>query len=260
MTLGARRHLRAAIGGMLSWGYDNGWLDQTRDALMPKQPRTAKSRTGKVGESRLHIDAGLIPSPADCKALADAARVVGGEAHGQQYWLMVAVAASTGVRQGELFALRPSDIDWAAHELRVERQVSRVTGQKLAETPPKWGRTRKTVLPDKTLWSEPLAGPLAAYMADLEPNGLLFPSPRGEWMSGPNFGRRVLKPARAAAGWPAGWTLHSCRHSFCSALIAKGVAPQDVARAAGHASSSTTLDMYVSSTAGAMGRLNDAFG
>jgi integrase len=256
----ARRQLRALLGGMLSWGFANNWLTEPRAVLLPPAPRTAKRRAGRaVGESRLHIDENLIPSPDDCRRLAEAARDVGGAKHGQQWWLMVAVAASTGVRQGELFALRPSDVDLRAGSLHVERQLTRVIGLKPAETPPKWGMVRTTVLPAKTLWGEPLHAPLAEYMKGKDAGALLFPNSRGAWIHASNWGRRVLKPARETAKWRPEWSFHSTRHSFCSALVARGTAPQDVSSAAGHSSSATTLSMYTSPTRGVVGRLNDAF-
>lgn len=257
----ARRQLRALLGGMLSWGFANNWLTQPRAMLLPPAPRTAKRRAGRaVGESRLHIDDNLIPSPDDCRRLADAARDVGGAKHGQQWWLMIAVAASTGVRQGELFALRPADLDLKAGSLHVERQLTRVIGRKPAETPPKWGMVRTTVLPAETLWGEPLHAPLAEYMKGKSTDALLFPNSRGQWIHASNWGRRVLKPAREAAKWRPEWSQHSTRHSYCSEMIARGVAPQDVANSAGHSSPATTLSMYTRSTEGVLGRLNAAFG
>jgi integrase len=256
----ARRQLRATLGGLVGWGYANQWLGFTRDQLLPPTPRTSRSQAGRVhGQSRLHVDVKRIPSPDDCRRLAEAARVVGGERFGAQWWLMVAVAASTGVRQGELFALRPADVDLTAGKLRVERQVLRANGVTTQEDRPKWGRTRTANLPSKTLWGEPLAAPLRAYMAGKAPDGLLFPNSRGEWLNGSNWGRRVLKPARRAAGWRPGWTGHSLRHAYCSELLARGVAPQDIADSAGHRDTSVTLSLYVQATAGVAGRLNAAF-
>lgn len=262
-----RRKLRALLGGLLRWGYDNNWLLRTREQLLPAAPRTSRSSAGLAhGVSRLHIGTELVPSPAACGALADAMRAQGGERYGQQYWLMVAVAASTGLRQAELFALRKRDLNLDDGKLEVNSQLIRVKSLLPMETAPKWGRTRTTVLPELTLWREPLREPLAAYLADKADDELVFTNSRGGFIHASNFDSRVLKPARAAAaagGWAAGWAWHSLRHAFASrALSSDGkTAAQDVdvSMALGHRDTVTTRAMYVSSTEGGLGRLNDVF-
>ena len=57
-------------------------------------------------------------------------------------------------------------------------------------------------------------------------------------------------------GWQAGWTWHSLRHWFCTALLASGALDTDVALCAGHRDSTTTRAMYVDPTRGATQRLN----
>lgn len=255
-----RRHLRATVGGMLKWGYDNDWTAGPRSALLPAQPKTAKRAAGSVhGENRLHIDAKLIPGPDACKALADAMRVVGGKRYGDQCWLMNALAASTGVRQGELFALRPSDVNLADGSLLVLRQLVRVKGLPPHETLPKWGRTGTTILPATTLWGEDLHGPLAQYLAGKDPEGLIFADTRGHWMTASNFDSRQLKPAReaaAAGGWAKGWSWHAHRHAFCSHLLAGGASAADVCLVARHRDPSVTLGMYYGATEGSLARLH----
>ena len=296
-TLGApanaheRRKLRAALGGMLKWGYDNvdpatrqPYTTGPRAAFVPAQARTAKAARGRAhGEHRLHIAAKLIPGPNACQDLASAMRAVGtgqqgGERWATQLWLMAAIASSCGIRQGELFAARPFWVDLAAGTLGVHKQLIRVPGHPPEETDPKWGRPRTTVLPEHTIWGEPLRAPLAAYMAGMDPHELLFPAQRGGWMIASNFDSRQFGKARKAApGWKASWTWHSARHSFCSYLFAsweeerdadgnvtraRKVAAQDVdvAAAAGHIDTGVTRGMYVSGTEGTMDRLNAVLG
>ena len=278
-----RRKLRACVGGLLKWGYDNTdpvtrqpYTTGPRAMFVPAQARTAKAARGRVhGEHRLHIADKLIPGPDACQDLADAMRAVGGEGRwGDQLWLMEAIASSCGIRQGELFAARPFWVDLTAGTLHVHKQLIRVPGHPPEETEPKWGRRRTTVLPEHTIWGEPLREPLAAYMAGMDPHELLFPAQRGGWMTASNFDSRQFGKARKAApGWKASWTWHSNRHAFCSYLLAsweeerdadgsitraRKVAAQDVdvAAAAGHIDTGVTRGMYVSGTEGTMDRLN----
>jgi len=260
-------HLRATVGGLLSWAYDDDWTSGPRSALLPKAPNTAKRARGQVhGENRLHINTTLIPGPDACRALAEAMRDVGGKKYGLKYWLMEAIAASTGVRQGELFALRPSDADLGSESLQVLRQLIRSKGVPPHETLPKWGRTGTTFLPSRTIWGADLHGPLEKYMAGMGPGDLLFPTARkprtpGQrpWMVASNFDSRVLKPARdwaRSGGWDEAWSWHANRHAFCSDLLARGATAADVCLAARHKDPSVTLGMYYSATAGSLARLS----
>jgi hypothetical protein len=106
----------------------------------------------------------------------------------------------------------------------VLRQVVRVKGMTPMETLPKWGRTRTTVLPENTIWGEPLRARLPAFLAGRDPDALMFPDSRGGWMHASNFDTRQVIPAGAAAGWPEAWTWHSNRHAFRSYLLSSDAA------------------------------------
>ena len=99
---------------------------------------------------------------------------------------------------------------------------------------------------------------------ELNPLGLIFPSPKGKHWRSSNFNRGVLQRAYLAIGWrdaegSGRWTWHSLRHVFCTtALFTWKLDPTDVSRMAGHANYRTTLDMYVGATAGDHGRAEDA--
>ena len=59
------------------------------------------------------------------------------DAHPDRYRAMVAVAASAGLRQSELFALTPDDIDFDGLSVRVLRQV-KIVYNKFLFAPPKY--------------------------------------------------------------------------------------------------------------------------
>jgi integrase len=64
---------------------------------------------------------------------------------------IVAVAAFTGMRRGEILALRWTDLDVAAKTLRIERAVDQIYGQPLLLKPPKTARGKRTIAIDGDL-------------------------------------------------------------------------------------------------------------
>jgi integrase len=68
-------------------------------------------------------------------------------------------------------------------------------------------------------------------------------SPMGEQV-GPWQIDRAVRQARAAAGMPAGFRFHDCRHHFASLLIASGSDVKVVQARLRHASATTTLNIY----------------
>jgi site-specific recombinase XerD len=78
------------------------------------------------------------------------------------------------------------------------------------------------------------------------PEGIMFPTPRGKYWRSSNFYRCVLKTAFRAAGWLDGsarWTWHTLRHVFCStALNTWKLDVSDVSRLAGHSNTRVTFE------------------
>lgn len=274
-----KRKNKAAVGRMLTWGYDEDYLTLPRSAFIKRKSRTAKRDHGREhGESIVFIDPKLRPSADECRLLAESMFTVGGDKLGEQAWLMVAVAASCGLRFGELTDLRVKSLRFAAGELRVVSQVVWVKGANPRQTPPKWGRRRTTVLPVNTIWGEPLRERLRAFVAGKGPEDIVFAAPRGAWWNPSNCRTRLLTPAKLAEEqWDSDWAWHSLRHAFCSHLLdawpeesdaagvvvrveKKAASVADVSQAAGHRDPHVTMSMYVSATKGATGRLNAVMG
>jgi integrase len=148
---------------------------------------------------------------------------------------LVRVAAYTGLRRGELIALRWRDIDFAAHKLTVRRAVS--AGVEATST--KSRRAREVPLPDQA------AGALDRLSKRSE-----FGGP-GEYVFANRLGRRLdatalrrrFERARDAAGLPP-LRFHDLRHTYGSLLVAGGVDLQSVKAAMGH-SRITTTERYL---------------
>ncbi len=67
-------------------------------------------------------------------------------ARGNRLEMLYKVAITTGLRKGELLALKWSDLDWDTHQLNVQRQVQRVPGKGLIYTQPKTEAGRRTII------------------------------------------------------------------------------------------------------------------
>jgi len=165
--------------------------------------------------------------------------------------LAVYVAAYTGLRAGELWALRVRDVDLGRRTLRVERTLTTENGALIFRDATKTEGSRRTVsLP--TFLANMLA---AAQPTNPSPDALLFTAPgggNGRKVGDPDnavrhelFRRRVYNPARRAL--PAakqGITWHDLRHTCASLLINRGANILLVARHLGHADPSMTLKVY----------------
>lgn len=171
-----------------------------------------------------------ILEPGDIDALAE---VIDG-----QYRAMVLAAAYTGLRFGELCALRAERIDFLRKSVRVEESLSEVRGEFVFKAP-KSKASRRTVSASGFLVDE-LAQHLATYP---DSSGLVFTAQMGGPIRRTNFRRRIWKPAVAASvGEPC--TFHDLRHTHAAILIAQGEHPKVIQERLGRASIKTTLDTY----------------
>lgn len=157
-----------------------------------------------------------------------------------RYRALVLVAAYSGLRAGELGALRRKHVDLLHRTITVVEQVQAISGHHVV-SPPKSAASRRSVaLPGVV--TAALEVHLSAY-ADPGPEGLLFPAPEGGFLRLENFRRRVWTPATVAAG-VAPLRLHDLRHTCASLAIAAGADVKVLQRMLGHASAALTLDRY----------------
>jgi integrase len=151
------------------------------------------------------------------------------------------VALGTGLRLGELRALRWRDVDRERRLIRVERAYSR---QHL--------RRPKT---DSGVRAVPLFPSVDAALRDVAahavergryaPDELVFGSMRGTPLQPSNFRQRVwVRALRIAVLETAGYRFHDLRHTCVSRLVAAGADVKLVQAVAGHASPLITLKRY----------------
>lgn len=160
-------------------------------------------------------------------------------------------AAMTGLRQGELMALRWRDIDFAGQRVHVRRAWSQAAKEEKA---PKSGRVRSVPLVPE------LIGPLDRlsrrphFTADQD---LVFVNTVGEHLDGWTLRRRYNATLKRANLRPL--PFHSLRHAFGSTAV-RAFPLSDVQAMLGHAQVTTTM-RYVHHRPGAddAARLSQAF-
>jgi integrase len=153
------------------------------------------------------------------------------EPHGN----LVRLACLTGLRQGELFALRDTAVDLRDRTLLVEASASE---GKLVPTKTRAGR-RRVHLPGEAVRI------LRAQMLAREPNelGLVFPNSVGGLLRRNDFMHRVFRPAlRRAKLEPL--RFHDLRHTYAALMVAAGAHPKLLQAQMGHTSIAITLDLY----------------
>jgi integrase len=144
--------------------------------------------------------------------------------------------AFTGLRFGELAALRVGRVDLLRRRLEIAESVTEVNGATVFGTP-KTHHRRSVPIP-RSLINE-----LAHVVAGRAPGELVFSSPEGGFLRVGNFRKRVFDRAAREAGLPE-LTLHELRHTAASLAVSSGANVKAVQRLLGHAPAAMTLDVY----------------
>ncbi len=151
------------------------------------------------------------------------------------YGSLVRFACLTGLRQGELFALRDTALDLASGTLLVE--ASAYEG-KLVPTKTRAGR-RRVYLSGEAIRI------LRSQLLAREPNelGLVFPNTAGGLLRRSDFMHRTFRPAVRRAGLEP-LRFHDLRHTYAALMVAAGAHPKLLQAQMGHTSIAITLDLY----------------
>jgi integrase len=143
-------------------------------------------------------------------------------------------AAMSGLRQGELLALRWRDVDWGASRIRVRRNY--VRGHWV--TPKSTAGSRAVPLIDMVAGELDLHFKRSAYQGD---DDLVFAHPeKGTVLGHRALSERFKKALKAAGVRPI--RFHDLRHTFGTCIAADGkVAPRTLQEWMGHRDLKTTL-------------------
>lgn len=195
--------------------------EAVRDGRLPRNVATGV-RLPRVGKAEK-----IFLTHAQVADLANAT-----EPHG----LIVRVLAYTGLRWGELAALRVKRVDLTRRRLLIAESMSEINGKAVFGTP-KTHQRRSVPVPRF------LVDPLKERVSGRDREALVFTSPEGGVLRNNNFRRRVFDRASREAGL-TGITPHELRHTAASLAVAEGANVKAVQRMLGHASAAMTLDVY----------------
>jgi integrase len=210
-------------------GHAAGWDIVTQNIAARVSPP-------RVGHQEVQILA-----PAQVKVILETAR-------GRPIFPIATLALATGMRRGELLALRWQDVDLDQAKITVARSLEQTkAGLRFKE--PKTAHGRRTISLPATAVTELRAHRLAQQVQRLAlgagkspPDALVF----ADWNGEPRLPNAITKEwERAArAGGMAFATLHSLRHTHASHLIANGLDILTISRRLGHGSPTITLSVY----------------
>lgn len=157
------------------------------------------------------------------------------------YQLLMRTLVGTGMRWGEVAALRLSDLTISPDgaTVRIARAVKRDENNQRYIGVTKTRRSMRTIsLPAA------LAGQLEQHTAGKAADDLVFTALEGGMVHSSNVRERAWLPAIAAAELTSKPRIHDLRHTHASWLIAAGVDLLTVQRRLGHESITTTSDRY----------------
>ena len=164
------------------------------------------------------------------QALADESK------HPDIVWLL----ATTGLRWGEMAALRIRDVDLGRGRIRIERSASKVNAQTIIGTTKNHSARSVAV-------SASVLKLLAPAMVAKSPDELLWSRANGQPLRPPTtthwFGAAVKRCQAADAKFPR-VTVHELRHTAASLMIASGANVKTVQSQLGHKTATMTLDQY----------------
>jgi len=216
-------HIRSVLRSALSDAVRQGLLERNVASLATPPPASRKDRRWL--------------SAAECRRLLDATST-------DRLHALYVVAATTGLRQGELLALGWDDVDLDVGTIRVNATLARLDGQWI-RLQPKTDHSRRTVVLTREAVNA-LTEHRRRMAEERTPSwayhGLVFVTPKGNPIHGPN----LLKPLRAylaALGLPP-ITWHDLRHSAASVMLTAGVPLRVIADILGHSTIRITADLY----------------
>jgi len=167
---------------------------------------------------------------------------------GERLEALYVLALNTGMRQGELLALKWEDVDLEGGRLRVRRTLTHAD-KAFVLGEPKTKNSRRTIRLTKGTISA-LQAHLSRQLEEIEKmgslyqlGGLIFATEAGTIINPSNLRNRSFKPLLAKGALPQ-IRFHDLRHTCATLLLSKDVNVKVVSEMLGHASISITLDIY----------------
>lgn len=210
------------------YGILNGILNSAvRDRLITTNPASGVALPKKTPKPRAYLTHVQVEAVA---AACDTA----------EHALIVRFLAYTGLRWGEMAALRVRHLDMLRRRVQVEQSVVVLAGGVEAFTAPKTYERRSVPFPQF------LAVDLAQQCEGRGRDDLLFGDGRAlrTLHSQRSWLHAAIRAANAAGVAVPAFSPHALRHTAASLAISAGASPKAVQRMLGHSSAAMTLDTY----------------
>ncbi|MCH3916947.1 MAG: site-specific integrase [Spirochaetia bacterium] len=165
-------------------------------------------------------------------------------------WIGFQILFWTGIRVGELLALKVEDIDLENKVITIDESYTRLKQKGIISTPKTENSIRQITIHDE------LALALQEYMACLykpRPGSRLFPERTKR------FFEHEMERGIELSGVKK-ITVHCLRHSHASLLVDMGISPLAISKRLGHEKVTTTIETYCHPSADAQFKIADALG
>ena len=190
-------------------------------------------------------------SPENIKLLIENAKNISNNFYiNTMFPMLLELAISTGMRQGELLGLKWDDIDFTEKCIYVRRSLTFVIGKKFIFQEPKTLTSRRRILlTEKAVslliiykeWQDNYALELGNSFEKMD---LVFPGVFGQPIYASNLIKRYFRPLVKISNISEDFTFHSLRHTHATLLLKQGVNPKIVQERLGHSSIKMTMDIY----------------
>ena len=218
------RLLRRMLGHAAQWG-----VIASNPAALVSPPRVAQGEIEIIREDEIKIVLAAL------------------RGRNLPLYTIATVALATGMRRGELLALRWKDLDLDGGKLRVEQSLEQTrAGLRFKSPKTKHGRRSITIPPAvvadlRAHWKASQEQRLALGLGRSAPDDLVFTM----WDGSPRKPNALTNDwLRASAVTGRRINLHALRHTHASSLIAAGVDILTISRRLGHANPKITLSVY----------------
>jgi integrase len=167
---------------------------------------------------------------------------------GRTIYPIAVLGLATGMRRGELLALRWGDVDFDAGKVRVERSLEQTKAGLRFKSPKTKSGRRNVSLPASVVtelrahWRRQQEGRLALGIGKASGEDLVFTRADGATIIPDALSKEWARLVRSLKLPDV--TLHAWRHTHASQLIAAGLDIVTVSRRLGHGNPSITLTVY----------------